>query len=60
MKRLIVICAFLAVPLAGIDCCAGAEAAGDSSKGAAGRELQGCDRQRSRSMETHSPSLRKY
>jgi Spy/CpxP family protein refolding chaperone len=42
MKRLIVICAFLAVPLAGIYCCAGAEAAGDSSKGAAGRELQGC------------------
>jgi Spy/CpxP family protein refolding chaperone len=41
MKRLMVICAFLAVPLAGVGCCAGAEAAGDSSKGAAGRELQG-------------------
>jgi Spy/CpxP family protein refolding chaperone len=39
MKKLMVICAFLTVPLAGGGYCAGAEAAGDSSKGAADREL---------------------
>jgi Spy/CpxP family protein refolding chaperone len=38
MKKLIVICAFLTVPLAGGSYCAGAEAVRDSSKAAGGRE----------------------
>jgi Spy/CpxP family protein refolding chaperone len=41
MKRLIIICAFLAVTLAGSGYCAGAIAVGDLSKGADGNESQG-------------------